>query len=152
MSKRPTLEEVEMLFTRRFQPLKITIPKSHPAIPQGPAVLSVPQDERPRRALNKTEEEWGRRLAVLSPSSRVFVQPTRFFALRGGGTYTPDFLEFRPDGLPVIAWEVKGGYRGPGWEQGYERYRRAALEFSGAKFAFKLAEKRKGKWSVTEWK
>lgn len=144
MTKRPTLEEVEMLFTRRFQPKPITIPAPKPDAP--------PQDERPRRALNKTEEEWGRRLMAERPDSLLVAQPTRFFALRGGGTYTPDFLEFRPSGLPVIAWEVKGGYRGPGWEQGYERYKRAALEWSdGEIFQFKMATKNKGKWSVEEW-
>ncbi len=152
MTKRPTLEEVEALFSRRFQPLKITVPKSHPPIPQGPTVLVVPKDERPRRALNKTETEWGRRIQAERPDSFLVAQPIRFFKLIGGGTYTPDFLEFREE-LPVIVWEVKGGYKGPGAEQGYDRYKRAALQWSdGRKFQFKMATKRKSKWEIDEWK
>ena len=133
--------------------LRVAVQDGAPLPQPAPArVPAAQRDGRPRRALNKTEEEWGRRLAVLSPSSRVFAQPTRFFALRGGGTYTPDFLQFNKEGLPVIVWEVKGGYRGPGWEQGYERYKRAALEHSdGEIFQFKMATKSKGKWNIAEW-
>jgi hypothetical protein len=43
-----------------------------------------------------------------------------------GDRYTPDIVGypgFDFDRIKLI--EVKGGYRGPGWEQGHERFKRA---------------------------
>ena len=57
--------------------------------------------------------------------------------------YIPDFIVFGPGPARVI--EVKGGYRGPGAEQGYERYKRAALQYSGnGAFFFELWTVRSG--------
>ena len=74
----------------------------------------------------------------LPAGCRWVAQPTRLLPLSGGGTYTPDFLVLVPGGEPVSA-EVKGGYRGPGWEQGVERYRRAASEWDGRGLRFVMA-------------
>lgn len=74
----------------------------------------------------------------LPSGCRWVCQPTRLLPLPGGGTYTPDFLVLVPGGEPVSA-EVKGGYRGPGWEQGVERYRRAASEWDGRGLRFVMA-------------
>lgn len=89
---------------------------------------------------NKTEVRFYREVLLRSaPKMVILPQPPRFFELTGGGTYTPDFLVVTESG-PVLSIEVKGGYRGPGWEQGYERYKRAALEWDGKGFRFILAE------------
>lgn len=60
----------------------------------------------------------------------------------GDGTgYTPDLVLYHETGR-VELLEVKGNYRGPGWEQGYERYRRAQDVF-GKWFAFRMVDARK---------
>lgn len=103
--------------------------------------------------LNKSEAEVLRMLQLRYPDAFVVPQPTRFFRLKGGGTYQPDFLVFphEEDGWRVLVVEVKGGYRGPGAEQGIERYKRAALEF-GAHFHFEMYRKERGKWEVIPWR
>ena len=104
-------------------------------------------------SMNRTEARCLARLLESVPERCVFAQPCRFFALAGGGTYTPDFLVVRP-GEPVRAIEVKGGYRGPGWEQGVERYRRAALEWSdGILFQFEMHtwDRARREWRVDPW-
>lgn len=93
--------------------------------------------ERKEKKLNKTEERCKMRLTRYY-GLQVICQPTRFFQLTGGGTYTPDFLAFdskRPEeGILVV--ESKGGYRGPGAEQGHERFARAAAEYDSPLFRF----------------
>jgi len=79
------------------------------------------------------------------PDARVLEQALRL-PLTGGGMYTPDLLVLR-QGQPPLCVEVKGGYRGAGWEQGYERYRRAAYEW-GPWMEFALWERRRGEWSM----
>ena len=99
------------------------------AFPQNLGHLMKFSENAPK--MNKTEARFLREW--LAPRARgaeclIIAQPTRFFHLTGGGTYTPDFLLI--DGGGVTVYEVKGGYRGAGWEQGYERYKRAAFEWS----------------------
>ena len=54
--------------------------------------------------------------------------------------------------LPIEVWEVKGGYKGGQYEQGWERYKRAAAQYSdGVKYQFYLAEKTKSGWVRTKW-
>lgn len=67
---------------------------------------------------------------------KVIVQPTNFFELEKKGCYTPDFIVVTPDAKPITVIEIKGGYQGPGWEQGYERYFRAAQQYDGKFFEF----------------
>lgn len=82
----------------------------------------------------------------------VIVQPTRLFALEGGGTYTPDFIVCTHDKVHVF--EVKGGYRGPGWEQGVERYKRAAAQFDKLCIHFYLYDwdRKSNKWNAQKWR
>lgn len=104
-------------------------------------------------AMNRTEARCLAGLLEALPDHCVFAQPSRFFTLSGGGTYTPDFLVVRP-GEAVRVIEVKGGYRGPGWEQGVERYRRAALEWSdGIHFQFEMHtwDRARREWRVEPW-
>ncbi len=81
---------------------------------------------------------------LISEQHRLIAQQVRnLFQLDGGGMYIPDFVVFS-DALPIRVIEVKGGYRGAGFEQGYERYKRAALQFSrSGLFSFELWEVRK---------
>ena len=102
---------------------------------------------------NKTEARFHREVLLRAPGRLVILpQPPRFFELKGGGTYTPDFLAL-PEGGPVHVFEVKGGYRGPGWEQGVERYRRAALEWDGRGFRFVMAtwDAKDRQWRIDPW-
>jgi len=110
------------------------------------------------RCCNKTEtlfHEYLQRSLYAGQAVSIIVQPSRFFELVGGGTYTPDYMVFRHEQPGVVlVFEVKGGYRGPGWEQGYERYKRAALQWSGPVFRFAMAEfsRKKNSWKITEWR
>ena len=82
------------------------------------------------------------------------IQPPRYFEFEDGDTYTPDFL-LLAGGRGQVVVEVKGGYRGAGWEQGWERFKRAAAVF-GREFGsergreFWLCEwrPRESRWSV----
>lgn len=108
-------------------------------------------------SLNKTEArfyDYMKDYIFGKEAVTVIVQASRFFKLKGGGTYTPDFMAFKHDGtLPCYVFEVKGGYRGAGWEQGYDRYKRTALEYEGPCFHFVMAEwdRKKVAWKMTEW-
>lgn len=66
-------------------------------------------------------------------------QPTRLFPLPGWGTYTPDILAWKPGKSGILVVEVKGGYKGPGAEQGMERYARAAGTYDCPAWRFFLA-------------
>lgn len=103
--------------------------------------------------LNKTEMRFYDDF-YLEHKGKIIIQPPKFFELAGGGTYTPDFLFVRDDGKGVGVYEIKGGYRGPGWEQGIERFKRAAAQYDGEKFHFMLWtwNREDGEWDVEHWK
>lgn len=61
-------------------------------------------------------------------------------AFGDGTTYTPDLVVYHPSGRIELV-ETKGGYSGPGAEQGIERFRRAMAVF-GRWFAFRLVDSR----------
>ena len=92
----------------------------------------------------KTEEKV--RLWLESEGYRIVTQPTNLFPMAGGGRYTPDFLAWKDDedGILVVEAKQEGAhYRG--YEQGYERYKRAALQYSGnGAFFFELWTVRNG--------
>lgn len=101
--------------------------------------------------LNKTEMRFFRD-CLADAGGIIIAQPTRFFHLTGGGTYTPDFLLI--DGGGVTVYEVKmAGAHYHGWEQGYERYKRAALEFSRPWLAFAMAtwQGKLNTWKIETW-
>lgn len=83
----------------------------------------------------------------------TIAQPTRLFPLPGWGTYTPDILAWRPGEPGVMVVEVKGGYRGAGWEQGMERYARAAGTYDcpAWRFAMATCDRRAGEIRLEEW-
>ena len=81
------------------------------------------------------------------------IQPPRFFEFEDGDTYTPDFL-LLAGGRGQIVAEIKGGYRGPGWEQGWERFKRAAAVFGrdrGREFWLCEWRGRESRWRVTTY-
>jgi hypothetical protein len=107
-------------------------------VPSGPAVVETPRAKARVKALKKTEQRWFDTIpATHFPSATVFAQAFTL-PLDGGGTYRADFLLVYLSRYPTII-EVKGGYLGPGWEQGIERYRRARTQW-GKVFAFELWE------------
>lgn len=96
-----------------------------------------------KRVLKMTAAERVVYAQLKDKGAHVAQQVRNLFMLDGGGMYIPDFIVFGPGPARVI--EVKGGYRGPGAEQGYERYKRAALQYSGnGAFFFELWTVRSG--------
>lgn len=165
----PTLEELSRYVTDDFKRLNPELyngaengsfcPKNGAEKGKTQLIPSVEADHVHTRldSLNKTERRFYDTYLVNRSGEpvnyRVVVQPTRFFEIPGGGTYTPDFLVFQP-GRPVEVIEIKGGYCGPGWEQGIERYKRAANIFHGDVFTFKMCtfDRKKGTWNNVEWR
>ena len=100
---------------------------------------------------NRTERRFYGWLCDQYPADRIVIQPPRHFALRGGGTYTPDFLVYADSG--VFVYEVKGGYKGPGAEQGHERYARAAAQWSSGLVRFSKCtwDREAGLWREEKW-
>ncbi|MBR6374086.1 MAG: hypothetical protein IKS20_12980 [Victivallales bacterium] len=123
--------------------------------PPAAATSSPLKGQQPRvHRCNKTEQRFLQwlRLHEIQRGDVLLVQPPRLFELEGGGTYTPDFVVVKQWGLDVF--EVKGGYQGPGWEQGIERYKRAAAQFAGANVHFTLANwnRKENTWETRQWK
>ena len=100
-----------------------------------------PLDER----LTKAERRWMSDIATQAAPYRdaPLILPQVTLRFWDGTSYTIDFLVVWLDRAPTCV-EVKGGYRGPGWEQGYERYRRARDAWTA--FAWELWELREGAW------
>lgn len=107
----------------------------------------------PKAGLNRTEKRYYDtylRDRRESGEALVMCQQVRI-PLEGGGGYIPDFVVWQDGGVEII--EVKGGYKGDGWEQGWDRYKRAAayLERFGVKC--KLAEwmPKEKNWIIKTW-
>lgn len=144
-------------FRRKNPALFGDVPVAQPR--QMPQTQEVPaQDFAGKvriRKLNKTEERCRLRLESFF-GLEVLVQPTRLFPLQGGGSYTPDFLAFdsqRPE-LGIAVVEVKGGYKGPGAEQGHERYARTAAQYDSPLFHFVKTtwDAKRHDWTDEWWK
>ena len=140
--------------TQRNGSFRGGMPLSHDDVPHKPYPPLESHGMQSGAKMNKTEAQFLREW--LAPKARgaeclIIPQPTRFFRLTGGGTYTPDFLVIHPRG--VTAYEVKGGYRGAGWEQGYERYKRAAFEWSRPWLGFVMAtwQSKINNWKIEIW-
>ena len=108
-----------------------------------------------QKKMNKTEAramEWLR----FQGYSGIIAQPTRLFPLAGSGSYTPDFLAWRSGEPGVWVVEVKSaGAHYHGWEQGYDRYKRAALQYSqpGSPWRYALLtwHARRREWTFEAW-
>lgn len=108
-----------------------------------------------QKRMNKTEAramEW----LIFKGYSGIIAQPTRLFPLAGGGTYTPDFLAWEPLTSCVWVIEVKSaGAHYHGWEQGYDRYKRAALQYSqpGSPWRYALLtwHAKQREWTFEAW-
>ena len=140
-----------------------------PVVQEGQGRKS-PQNERRRvlrvDKLNKTEARFlqelrrsmaGQRSAIPELDGMDIwcydIQPPRYFEFSDGDTYTPDFLLLAGGRGQVVA-EIKGGYRGPGWEQGWERFKRAAAVFGrdrGREFWLCEWRPRESRWMVTTY-
>lgn len=107
----------------------------------GPTVRSVAK-------LNVSEK---RVAALLAAQGMTVVGQALRLPLSGGGEYRPDLVAWSPGCASVLVVEVKGGYRGPGWEQGYDRYKRAALEWDGAPLVFVRFERDGSRWRRIYW-
>ena len=106
-----------------------------------------------QKRMNKTETramQW----LIFQGYEHIIAQPTRLFPLAGGGTYTPDFLAWNSSDSIILVIETKGGYRGAGWEQGYDRYKRAAAQYDGGPLRFVMLtwSAKRREWSGEFWR
>jgi len=90
-----------------------------------------PRTNKSPTLAERAVEEW-----LLANGFTVIPQPCRLFPLPDIGTYTPDFLAWKPEAEGVMVVEAKGGYKGPGADQGEERYRRAAAHYDSRQWHF----------------
>lgn len=116
--------------------------------PEFPGVAVAAPKKKPRRRRGPTQAEV-EFLAVVRaqhPQAKAITPHgiTLVFPDGSGDRYTPDVLVTRPDDGRPTAYEVKGGYRGPGWEQGHERFKRAKAAFPWLHLV--LAEKTPTGW------
>ena len=126
----------------------VSAPSPHP-LPGGKAGNTLTAQKTHKTS--KCELEWLRHLRRELPDALILHQCLTL-PLTGGGKYTPDIVVINPLTAGIDIWEVKGGYRGPGWEQGYERYKRAAYEWQdGSRLRFHLAEKLRSGWKVADF-
>ncbi len=117
---------------------------SDPALAAKPEKQARSRRRTPAERMNKSEREIE---AMLSCDPMAIVLPQALtLSFVDGTSYRPDFLVIAAGQMDRVI-EVKGGYRGPGWEQGIERYRRAKEKW-GAWFRFELWTKKSGKWEV----
>ena len=88
--------------------------------------------QKMERRMTKTEARFYGHLQSEHANEKHLIvpQPTRFFRFGNGDTYTPDFIVICDIG--IVVYEVKGGYKGAGYEQGYERYYRAKEKFESS--------------------
>jgi hypothetical protein len=116
------------------------------AIPTS-TIERVPRKEPRMPKLNGTEKRWLEERADDFPTALV-IPHALILPLDGGGTYRPDFFVLEGDAC-IHLIEIKGGYVGPGWEQGIERFRRARTQW-GKYFNFQMWEWHKDtkKWTV----
>lgn len=125
-------------------------------IPDNGGRSKLAGNGRKNGLLNKTEERFRREWpCTVIRSGWVACWQTYRMAFPDGGEYRPDCVMVRhnhdilPTELPPagsIIVEIKGGYRGPGWEHGYERFKRARLQWP--QFAFHCYEEwKKGMWA-----
>lgn len=114
-----------------------------------PATIAEKQAHRARRTpferMNKSEAAVLMMLMEKYPGALVLPQ-CRILPFDDGTSYRPDF-EVVGTGRKAIIVEVKGGYRGMGYEGGMERYRRARDQYRSW-FKFQLWQKKGGKWEV----
>jgi hypothetical protein len=164
MSARPTLESLIGAGSRSFRALQTSglcpnthrqgTPEARPCPPErlwGSGAGSVTkcatgQKNRDPRPATKAEAEW---LAILRSKSalRVILPHPLTLIAADGDRYTPDAGEYSPDCTTLYnLWEVKARYKGPGAEQGVERFKRFREMYPWARL--RLAEKRRDGWYV----
>jgi len=121
-----------------------------------PTVETVKRkDKDSPRKLNKTEQRWFEyaKEGFVEGWDAIFPQ-CRVLPLKGGGSYRPDFEWITPltsEGgvVRIVLIEIKGGFKGPGWEQGLERFRRARAEWEHIfKFELWTWKAKEKKWEV----
>lgn len=116
--------------------------------------LQVAKELRyPKAGLNKTERRYYDaflRERRESGEALVMSQQVRI-PLEGVGGYIPDFVVWAHGGVEVV--EIKGGYKGAGWEQGWDRYKRAAayLERFGVKCTLAEWMPKEHRWNIQTW-
>jgi len=136
---------------KRLNPGVFGTAKTKPALRQVQIQTYRQEPGQPPRLAqcNQTERRFYESLSSAN-RDRIVIQPPRHFPLKGGGTYTPDFMVYTDDG--VLVYEIKGGYRGPGAEQGHERYARAAVQWASPALRFcKATWNAKDKAWTKEW-
>lgn len=128
--------------------------KSYPGVAEKAKAMAIAGQPKAKRGagrkLNKTEQRCLAELTAKYPDWLILSQSV-VLPFGDGTSYRPDFLLIPPfwdQEFIAFIVEVKGGYRGPGWEQGMERYRRAREKW-GTWLGFELWTWRKGTWEIS---
>jgi hypothetical protein len=119
--------------------------------PQTPVLPRLPEKPHRQSGKRKTKAEmafaeilraWRHKGMI-----RQWLDQAVILRFADGTRYRPDYTAVTNQG-ELWHIEVKGGYRGPGWEQGYERFRRARDVFQQPGVRLVLATKGKNGWEI----
>jgi hypothetical protein len=124
-------------------PASVVAIKTPPPASMEGGGIKTPK-KAPAQKMTKAESEFLRHLeaGIYGEFVHIFTYAVRL-PFGDGTSYRPDMMTIDVDGR-ICCWEVKGGYKGPGWEQGYERFRAARRHWPKIKFV--MAEKTKQGW------
>jgi len=121
----------------------------------GPATLACKRRRRsPWDRCTKTERRFCEWVLAGGMGGRIpaFLQPhagPRLVFPDWNDSYSPDVFVQWDDGSFTL-YEVKGGYRGPGWEQGWERFKRACSTWPSLPLEMWEWDRKKHVW-VCRW-
>jgi hypothetical protein len=133
---------------RRIDELDANIAGKRAQLPVAPLLPEKPCQQSGRRK-TKAETAFVAILAAWRHRGliRQWLDQAVTLRFEDGTRYTPDYTAITHQG-ELWHIEIKGGYRGPGWEQGYERFRRARDVFSCPGARLVMATKSKTGWKI----
>jgi len=113
-----------------------------PRLPEKPGRVSGQRKTKAETAFVEILRAWRHKGMI-----RQWLDQAVTLRFADGTSYRPDYTAITPQG-ELWHIEVKGGYRGPGWEQGYERFRRARDVFQGPGVRLIMVTKGKTGWKI----
>lgn len=113
-----------------------------PRLPEKPGKVSGRKRTKAETAFLAILRAWRHKGMI-----RQWLDQSVALRFEDGTRYTPDYTCITHQG-EIWHVEVKGGYRGAGWEQGYERFRRARDVFQAPGVRLVLATKSKDGWKI----
>jgi hypothetical protein len=121
---------------------KLPAPAIPPRLPEKPCRQSGRRKTKAEMAFAAILAAWRHKGLI-----RQWLEQAVTLRFSDGTSYRPDYTAITHQG-EIWHIEVKGGYRGWGWEQGYERFRRARDVFQCPGVRLVLATKSKNGWKI----